>query len=142
MLKFILLDNYFPDLFTEVQIWYLLSFKFGLGSLFQKDKVNSGQNKIFFNNDQNECNISVSRLLRSKAYFYCSEIETKINKSSVKRSRENETGIIFIKSNIYAVFQPVLACDLSQIIILYPSYITQVSFTLNLFTKHIVIFKG
>ena len=32
-LKFVLLDNYSPDLFTEVQIWYWKIFKFGLGSL-------------------------------------------------------------------------------------------------------------
>ena len=34
-LKFVLLDNYFPDLFTEVQIWYLKPFNFGLGRFFK-----------------------------------------------------------------------------------------------------------
>ena len=36
--KFVLLDNYFPDLFTNLQIWYGKSFKFGLGSFFWKIK--------------------------------------------------------------------------------------------------------
>ena len=43
MLKFILFDNYFPDLFTEVQIWYWKSFKFGLRRFFRK--VSSGRLK-------------------------------------------------------------------------------------------------
>ena len=41
---FFLLDNYFPDLFTEVQILYWKPFKFGLGRFFRKLKVNSSQN--------------------------------------------------------------------------------------------------
>ena len=83
----------------------------------------------------------MSRLLRLKAYFFCSEIETKINTSSVKRSGEDEIGTIFLRSDIYDAFQPLFACDHSQIIILHTSYITQVYFTLTLFTKHIAIFN-
>ena len=37
-LKFVLLGNYFPGLFTEVQIWYWKLFKFGLGRFFRKSK--------------------------------------------------------------------------------------------------------
>ena len=37
-LKFVLLDNYFPDLFTEVQIWHWKPFKFGLWRSFKKIK--------------------------------------------------------------------------------------------------------
>ena len=37
-LKFVLLDNYFPDLFTEVKIWYWKSFMFGLVRFFRKIK--------------------------------------------------------------------------------------------------------
>ena len=44
-LKFVLLDNYFPALFTEAQIWHCKPFKFGLGH-FLKEKVNSSQNMI------------------------------------------------------------------------------------------------
>ena len=47
----------------------------------------------------------------------------------------------FLKSDIYDAFQPVLGCYHSQIIKLYTSYITQVCFTLNLLTKHTVVFK-
>ena len=38
-------------------------------------------------------------LLRSKPSFFCSEIETKINTSSVKGSSEDEIGTIFLKSD-------------------------------------------
>ena len=70
--------------------------------------------------DQKEWIISLSRLSRSKAWFCLfRNWEYKINASSVKRSSEDEIGTIFLKSDI----------------------ITQVYFTLNLFTKHIVIFK-
>ena len=51
MLKFVLLDNYFPDLLTEVQIWSWKHFKLGLEHfLFLKDKVNSSQIITVFNN--------------------------------------------------------------------------------------------
>ena len=36
VLKFVSLDNCTSDLFTEVQIWYWKSFKFGLGRFFRK----------------------------------------------------------------------------------------------------------
>ena len=36
MLKYILLDNYFPDIFTEDQIRYWYPFTFGLGQFFRK----------------------------------------------------------------------------------------------------------
>ena len=61
-----------------------------------------------------------------KLNFFCSEIETNINISSVKGSGENEIGIIFFKKELFNPLQPVLTCDHSQIIILYTSYITQV----------------
>ena len=87
--------------------------------------------------DQKEWIISFSRLLRSKAWFCLfGNREYKINASSVKRSGEDEIGTIFLKSDHCD-----LACDHSQIIILYMDYITQVYCTLNLFTKLIVIFK-
>ena len=47
--NFILLDNYFTNLFTEVQIRYRKTFKFGQ-ERFQKDKVNFNQNMTIFNN--------------------------------------------------------------------------------------------
>ena len=34
VLKFVLLDSFFFDLFTEVQIWYCKAFQFGLGRSF------------------------------------------------------------------------------------------------------------
>ena len=37
-LNFALLDNYFTDLFTKVQIWYWKPFKFDLGRFFRKIK--------------------------------------------------------------------------------------------------------
>ena len=37
-LKFVLLDKYFPDIFTEVQISFWKLFTFGLGSFFRKAK--------------------------------------------------------------------------------------------------------
>ena len=43
----------------------------------------------------------MSDLLGSKAQFLCSEIETKINTSSVKRSGEDEIGTIILKSDVY-----------------------------------------
>ena len=45
----ILLDNYFTDLFTEIQIRYRRTFKLGQGR-FQKGKVNFSQNMTIFNN--------------------------------------------------------------------------------------------
>ena len=36
VLKFVLLDNYFPDLYTEVQISYWNLFKFGLGCFLER----------------------------------------------------------------------------------------------------------
>ena len=36
--KFVLLDNYFSDLFTNVQIWYWKPFKFGPRPFFRKIK--------------------------------------------------------------------------------------------------------
>ena len=59
----------------------------------------------------------------------------------MKRSREDEIGTICLKIDNYDAFYPILACDHSQIILLYTSYITQVYFKINLFTKH-VIFKN
>ena len=44
-LKFALLHNYFPGLFTEAQIWHCKPYKFGIGR-FLKEKVNSSQNMI------------------------------------------------------------------------------------------------
>ena len=38
VLQFALHDNYFFDLFIEVQIWYCKTFKFGLGHCFRKIK--------------------------------------------------------------------------------------------------------
>ena len=58
-----------------------------------------------------------------------------------ERSGEDEMGIIILKSDIYDAFQTFLAWDHSKIVILYTSYITQVYFTLNLFTIHVVIIK-
>ena len=37
-LKFVSVDNYFPDLFTEVQIWHWKPFKFGQGRFSRKIK--------------------------------------------------------------------------------------------------------
>ena len=45
------------------------------------------------------------------------------------------------KNDIYNLFHTILACDYSQIIILYASYDIQIYFTLICFTKYIVIFK-
>ena len=59
----------------------------------------------------------------------------------MKRSREDEIGTICLKIDNYDTFYPILAFDHSQIILLYTSYIAQVYFTINLFTKH-VIFKN
>ena len=59
----------------------------------------------------------------------------------MKQSGENEIGTIILKSDIYDAFETLLACDHSKIIILYTNYITQVYFTLNLFTIHIVSIK-
>ena len=38
MLYFVLLDNYFSDIFTEVEIWYRKIFKLGPGRFFKKIK--------------------------------------------------------------------------------------------------------
>ena len=38
MIKFVFLENYFPSLFTELQIWYWKSFKFVLGGFFRNIK--------------------------------------------------------------------------------------------------------
>ena len=38
VLKVVLLDNYFPDLFSNVQIWYWKPFKFGEGAFFKEIK--------------------------------------------------------------------------------------------------------
>ena len=76
-----------------------------------------------------------------KSLIFCSEIETKININSAKGCSEKEIATTFLKSYFYDLFQYVLAFDHSKIIILYTSYITQISFILNLFTKYIVIFK-
>ena len=59
----------------------------------------------------------------------------------MKGNDEDEIGTIFLKTDVYDPFQPVLACDPSQIIILYTSYIIQVYFKLHFFIKYIVIFK-
>ena len=80
-------------------------------------------------------------LVAAKSLFFCSEIETKLNTSSVKRSSEDDIGTIILKCDIYEVFQTLLACDHAKIILLYTSYITQVYFTLNLFTIYVAIFK-
>ena len=53
--------------------------------------------------DKNEWNISLSCLIRSKAFFR-SEIETKTNPISVKRNGEDEIWIIFLNSDTYDVF--------------------------------------
>ena len=45
----------------------------------------------------NEWNTSVPRLLRSKAQFLCSEIETNINTNLIKRGGEDEIGTIILK---------------------------------------------
>ena len=50
VLNFVLLENPFSDLFTEVQIRYRKTFKFASGRFFHKDKVNSSQNMTVFNN--------------------------------------------------------------------------------------------
>ena len=62
--------------------------------------------------------------------------------NSVKGCSEEEIATTFLKSYFYDLFQYVFAFDHSKIIILYTSYITQVSFTLNLFTKYIVILRS
>ena len=80
-------------------------------------------------------------LVTVKSLISCPGIEAKIKTGSINGSGEDEIRTIFLKSDIYDLFQPVLACDHSQIIILYTSYITQVYFAFNLFTKCIVIFK-
>ena len=59
----------------------------------------------------------------------------------VKGSNKDEVGIIFFKSGISDPFLQALACDHSQIFILYTNYVIQVYFTLIFVTKHIVIFK-
>ena len=46
----------------------------------------------------------MSHLLRSKAQLFCSEIETKINTSSVNGSGEEEIGTFFKKNDIYDQF--------------------------------------
>ena len=38
-LKFVLLDNYFPALFTEAQMWHCKPFKFGLGRFFERESI-------------------------------------------------------------------------------------------------------
>ena len=43
-------------------------------------------------------------LVRVKSLFFCSEIETKVNTSSVKGSGEDEIGAIFLNSDIYNPF--------------------------------------
>ena len=48
----------------------------------------------------------------------------------VKGRGEDEMGTFFLKSDIYDPFQSVLACDHSQIFILYTNYVIQVYFTL------------
>ena len=44
------------------------------------------------------------RLLQSKLYICCSEIETKIKAGSMEGSDEDEMGIIFLKSDINVPF--------------------------------------
>ena len=48
MPKYVFLDNYFSNLFTEMQIWYSRSAKFALGFFFQRDKVYKFQQKHHF----------------------------------------------------------------------------------------------
>ena len=48
MPKYVFLDNYFSNLFTEMQIWYSRSAKFALGFFFQRDKVYKFQQKYHF----------------------------------------------------------------------------------------------
>ena len=43
-------------------------------------------------------------LVTVKSLIFCSEIETKINASSVKGSGEDEIGKMFLKSDIYDQF--------------------------------------
>ena len=43
-------------------------------------------------------------LVTVKSLTLCSEFETKINTSSVKRSGEDEIGSIILKSDIYDAF--------------------------------------
>ena len=70
-----------------------------------------------------------------KSLIFCTEIETKINSSSVKESAKDEIKTFFLKSDIYDRFYLVLACEHSQIIILHTSYITQV-YTLSFYKIH------
>ena len=44
------------------------------------------------------------RMLRSKVYIFCSETETKISTSPVKRSNEDEIETIFFKKDTYDPF--------------------------------------
>ena len=46
MLNFALLDNHFSDLFTEVQIWHLETFKLGPERFFRKIKQISAKNNF------------------------------------------------------------------------------------------------
>ena len=57
------------------------------------------------------------------------------DRSPVKESSENKIGTIILENDIYIPFHPVLACDHSQIIILYTSYITQVCFAFYVYTE-------
>ena len=59
----------------------------------------------------------------------------------MKESGEDEIGIIFLKCDFYDSFSSILGCDHSQIILLYTSHNIQVYFTLNFFTKYIMVFK-
>ena len=73
---------------------YLLAFRDASKSL----KIhNSLSNYDLKSLHLNEWNISLSRLLRSKALLFCLEIETKINTSSVKRSGGDEIGAVFLE---------------------------------------------
>ena len=47
MLNFGLLDNYFSNLFSEVIIWYLKTFKFGPGHFFRKIKIIPAETSLF-----------------------------------------------------------------------------------------------
>ena len=47
-LEFVLLDNYFPDVFTEFQIWNWKPFRFGLLRILERSSKSQPKYKCFF----------------------------------------------------------------------------------------------
>ena len=64
ILKFDLLNKYFPDLVTETQIWYWKSFKFSIRYLFRKIKQIPAKIWLFLTIK------AVNKDIKSKRKFY------------------------------------------------------------------------